>query len=134
MTEIINVRPATPDELASREEFDVKAAQEGRMRTQFCQTGGNWVDVHYVGPDRVRGGHFVQHMDGHSISTSALRTVPHVREIYVNVYKLENGTYLANVFDNKRDAEVLGLKMDAIEIGIARPVSLDIRPEAWKPQ
>lgn len=43
---------------------------------QFCKTGGIWVDVHYVGPDRVRGGHFVQFPDGDSLSTSALRMKP----------------------------------------------------------
>lgn len=43
---------------------------------QFCETGGNWVDVHFIGRDRVRGGWFVQFRDGSSVSTSALRMKP----------------------------------------------------------
>lgn len=55
--------------------FDPDFARAGEQ-VQFCKTGGAWIDVHYVGPDRVRGGHFVQFYDGSTISTSALRMKP----------------------------------------------------------
>jgi hypothetical protein len=55
--------------------FDPARAAAGEP-VQFCLTDGKWVDVHYVGPDRVRGGHFVQFPDGGTVSTGALRMKP----------------------------------------------------------
>lgn len=55
--------------------FDEGRAAQGEP-VQFCKTGGEWVDVHYVGVDRVRGGFFVQFYDGLIISTYVLRMKP----------------------------------------------------------
>lgn len=47
---------------------------------------GEWVDVHYVGPDRVRGGHVIQFKDGDILTTSALRMKPRIETMFVNFY------------------------------------------------
>lgn len=62
--------------------FDAEAAKAGKP-IQFSRgsfDGSNphsWEDVHYIGPDIVRGGQYiVQHKNGSLTSTSALRMKP----------------------------------------------------------
>lgn len=59
--------------------FDPTRAAAGEP-VQFCQTGGTWVDVHYVGVAPVHGGqHVIQFPDGKLLITGALRMKPPVQ-------------------------------------------------------
>lgn len=54
--------------------FDLAAAQRGEP-VQFCQTNGEWIDVHFVGISRS-GVPLVQLPNASTLITSALRIKP----------------------------------------------------------
>lgn len=71
--------------------FDEARAKAGHP-VQFSRgsmdgsTPQEWVDVHYIGRDVVRGGHIVQFKEGDTISTGALRMAPVFRKVFVNLF------------------------------------------------
>ena len=74
-----------------KHKFDPERAKAGApvqfFRKAISDPGpGEWVDVHYVGPDRVRGGHVIQFKDGDMLTTSALRMKPRREKMFVNFY------------------------------------------------
>jgi hypothetical protein len=76
-------------------DFSPELATTGRP-IQFCKTGGVWVDVHYLGPDRVRGGYFVQFFDGSVVSTQALRMKPLPTLKWVLEFRDRNSAHAAH--------------------------------------
>lgn len=96
--------------MSDNHDFDAKRARNGES-VQFSRGSldgsvpQSWEDVFYIGPDVVRGGHIIQHADGSTTSTNALRMKPKTVTLHLNVYRLHNGEIYANVHNSKREAD-----------------------------
>lgn len=116
--------------MTDKYKFDAARARKGHP-VQFSRgslddiTPREWVDVNYIGPDVVRGGHIVQFSNGEILSTSALRMAPLMRKAFVNFYHGTMATYYRTEEDARKSAEMNG-KRDPIAVAV--PVEYEERP------
>lgn len=75
---------------------------------------GSWVDVHYVGEDRVRGGHIIQFLDGrlHTTQAALLRVKPTPRVALI----FEDSTLANKAHDIVREHMPLTTKIEWWEV------------------
>ncbi len=135
MSDLQYVGDIRADGTVENHEFDAERARNGEP-VQFSRGSMDgkipqeWVDVHYVGPDRVRGGHIVQFDDGVTISTHALRMKPRKMVRYVNLWEDGRpGGSNARHFDSEQEAQANAVsRADCRLIAAAVPVEVEVLP------